>query len=452
MAIEQTKKFGDLIKELPVKKYVTVQKILPVGGLEVRKFTNGVISFHWRYTFQGRARREPIGVYDSSSPPKSVEPTAKGYSLIAAIRRAEQLSLKHFTLRESGGMPSLKKELSEQKKQNQREKVYTLQALMEMYCDYLEGLNRTSHKDVRSIVALHIVGKAPTLAETHANEVTGEQIADLMRMLFEEGKGRTANKLRSYVSAAYSVAKAAKSRPNIPVKFKEFGITHNPAADTAPDARANKPDKNPLSVEEMRQYWSIIKDLKGLKGAALRLHLLTGAQRLKQLVRLRTVDCGKDAITIFDGKGRPGHDPRPHCVPLIEPAAQALKECNPRGTYALSTDGGEKHIDAITLSRWACDIVGARIVDFQAKRLRSGVETILAAAKVTQEDRGRLQSHGNSGVQAKHYDGYDYMDEKRQALEILYQMLEGTYKPRKKKLTEEDETQLLELLRKLKQD
>ena len=89
MAIEQTKKFGDLIKELPVKKYLTVQKILPVGGLEVRKFTNGVISFHWRYTFQGRARREPIGVYDSSSPPKSVEPTAKGYSLIAAIRRAE---------------------------------------------------------------------------------------------------------------------------------------------------------------------------------------------------------------------------------------------------------------------------------------------------------------------------------------------------------------------------
>ena len=49
---------------------------------------------------------------------------------------------------------------------------------------------------------------------------------------------------------------------------------------------------------------------------------------------------------------------------------------------------------------------------------------MLASAGVSQEIRGRLQSHGISGVQARHYDGHDYMDEKRNALEALFRILE----------------------------
>jgi hypothetical protein len=61
---------------------------------------------------------------------------------------------------------------------------------------------------------------------------------------------------------------------------------------------------------------------------------------------------------------------------------------------------------------------------FQAKRLRSGVETLLASAGISQEIRGCLQSHGVAGVQARHYDGHDYMTEKRNALETLQRLLE----------------------------
>jgi hypothetical protein len=75
------------------------------------------------------------------------------------------------------------------------------------------------------------------------------------------------------------------------------------------------------------------------------------------------------------------------------------------------------------LSRWAVE-AAADIPDFQAKRIRSGVETTLAAAKISTEIRGRLQSHGISGVQARHYDGHDYLDEKRNALKMLFKLLE----------------------------
>ncbi|MNR65059.1 hypothetical protein D3C85_1879550 [compost metagenome] len=49
--------------------------------------------------------------------------------------------------------------------------------------------------------------------------------------------------------------------------------------------------------------------------------------------------------------------------------------------------------------------------------MRATIETHLAALGVNQERRAWLLSHGRSGVQAKHYDRYSYLPEKRQDLE-----------------------------------
>src|SRR3546814_6475285 len=90
------------------------------------------------------------------------------------------------------------------------------------------------------------------------------------------------------------------------------------------------------------------------------------------------------------------------------------------GKYALSTDSGKTHIAATTLSGWAKDAVADKIPDFTAKRLRSGVETLLSRHSVSKDIRGRLQSHGVAGVQDRHYDGHDYLPEKRAALVRLH--------------------------------
>jgi hypothetical protein len=106
-------------------------------------------------------------------------------------------------------------------------------------------------------------------------------------------------------------------------------------------------------------------------------------------------------------------------------AAEALRELNPKEEYALSTTGGTTHIAASTLSAWAKEAAPAAIAAFQAKRIRSGVETALAAARISKDVRGRLQSHGITGVQDRHYDGHEYMDEKRHALEVLFVLLDS---------------------------
>jgi integrase len=439
---------GEIINGLAVGGFAKLAKVTPAGSLEVRKLASGT-TFYWRVTLAGKTERVIVGIYDSKAAPKSLEPTARGYSVAAAIRAAEALAKVHKANLSIGGhrgvieaeaeAARLKAEaeakaiqvqavaeaeaIREADARKQDAEQYSLDRLMGDYCDYQKSIGRTSYKDALSIFKLHITDAWPKLAALPANQVTPEQVADMMRRLIEMGKGRTGNKLRTYLAAAYAVAKAVKTTPSIPIRFKSYSISVNPAAETAADKNQNNPDKNPFSAKEMRDYWQIIKPMPGFEGAILRLHLLTGGQRIEQLVRLKTADVTDKAITLYDGKGRPGKAPRPHSVPLVAAAATAMAECKPKGVYAISTDGGKTHLAATTLSRWAL-AAAKSMPGFRTKRIRSGVETLLASARISTEIRGRIQSHGISGVQARHYDGYDYIDEKRGALEILFKLLD----------------------------
>jgi hypothetical protein len=51
---------------------------------------------------------------------------------------------------------------------------------------------------------------------------------------------------------------------------------------------------------------------------------------------------------------------------------------------------------------------------FELRDIRRTAETMLGVSK---DIRAQLQSHGLGGVQGRHYDKHEYMDEKREALE-----------------------------------
>ncbi len=420
---------GKTINEMPTGIFATLLKIKPTGALQARRQASGSVHLYWRYSAGTVSERVAIGVYDPGAPPKSLEATGRGYSIAAATRAAEALAIQHHKHKKQGGRPALvaAEKIAQVKAEAAKVEAEknTLENLLTDYCDHLETLGRVAHKDARSIFKLHVVEAWPEVMALPANQVTGEQIADMMRRVLELGKARTGNKLRSYVRAAYQTARASRSKASIPLKFKAYNVTSNPASDTEPDEGANRADKNPLSAEELHQYWQIVKTMPGFIGGVLRLHLLTGGQRIEQLVRLKTTDVRGDGITLHDGKGRPGKAPRPHTVPLIPQAAAALLEVKPQGEYAISTDKGKTHLSAITLSHWAAAAAAAALPGFKTKRIRSGVETLLASARISSEIRGRLQSHGITGVQARHYDGHDYMEEKRHALETLFNLLDS---------------------------
>lgn len=415
---------GETLKELRAGVFLTVKGRLPRGGsLQARRLLNGAVQFYWRYSKDSATSREPIGPYDSSSPPKKLEPTAKGYSIAAALARCEALAQTHSDHANAGGLRAAKDQERQQsaarKLDRAEAEIRSLGSLLSTYVAYLRAEGRRSYYDSELIFKLHVREPWPKIWETEAAAISPEQLLDILRRLIEQGKGRTSNKLRSYVRAAYQCAIDVRALASIPSSFRAFAITVNPAALIRRDARFDKADKRPLTAAELREYWRLTDTAGGLAGSALRVHLLCGAPRIEQLLRLKWKDVSDQEITLFDGKGRPGTGLRPHPLPLVNTAVKALTEIERIGEYVFSTTRGVKPISAATLSGWSQGLVGQKIADFQLKRVRSGVETLLASAGVGREVRGHLQSHGLGGVQARHYDGHDYMKEKRAALELL---------------------------------
>ena len=438
MAIEtQQTTFGAILKGLKPGDFATLDERPKNGGsLQARKLSTGEVRFYFRYsqlneeTQKSEKLRKAIGVWDPAAPPKMRTASSRGFSVTAALEKCAELGALQAERKNTGGLKevALEERRSHLAKKAMRAELSqrTLKSLLAVYIDHLKAQGRRSWADAAQIFKAHVEDAWPETAATPAAEVTPDQVLDMLRRLVDDGKGRTANKLRAYLRAAYQCAIDVRTTMSIPVTFKAFAVVFNPAAQTKRDPKYDRPDKRPLSADELRTYWHAIRALEGIKGAALRLHLLTGGQRIQQLVRLRREHIRQRTITILDGKGRPGQGgPRPHILPLLGSVAADLDTLGSKGEFALSTNEGVKPISATTLSSWAHDAAVKSIPGFQLKRVRSGVETVLAANGVNREVRGQLQSHGLTGVQARHYDGHDYLPEKLHALELLFAVLTG---------------------------
>lgn len=372
-----------------------------VNGLMVRVTSNGAKSWCvFRRVKNGQPVRVTIGACDAIT---STVARQKAKAIIA------DLAL--------GNAPVKRPSIQAQIAAKQARQRLTVDALTSAYADLLQTRGQGSHSDVRSIFRLHLIEPHPSIASKPAADLATGEVVDVLRRVKEAGKDRTANKLRSYLRAAYETAIAAHVSHDVPVAFKAFAIHNNPVSSTKADDAANKADKQPHTLFEMRDYWRLIDRAPGKEAAMLRLHLLSGAQRIEQLIRLQRSDIGEESFTIYDSKGK-GSARRAHIVPLTTRMRADLQILDDGGTFLFSTKGNEP-VEATALRRYAIAHGAKSIPDFKLKRLRSGVETLLASRKVSKEIRGRLQSHGISGVQDKHYDAHEYLDEKRAALELL---------------------------------
>jgi integrase len=422
---------GARIKQLKVGAYVTLSPVLTKGSLQARKLSSGDIVFYWRHTSNSKTVRLAIGKYDSSQPPRSLAPSEEGtFSIRAAAVHANNLASRIGSDPQGEEeLESLELDQNVQAEQSCTTPRATFCELLRSYVRALKDNGCVTWQQVENSLNLHVLNKWSTLVEQAANTVTTKQLIDVLRPLHKKGNGRQANKIRAYVHAAFERAINAENNPAVEQELAGYGITTNPVSAIAANTQLNRSAKNPLSKDELIRYWQLIKNEKGVRGYALRLHLLSGSPRIAQLLRLKIQDIDSDFFRLEDRKGRPGGNPREHILPLTQVTRKITQELassfsNVASPYVLSTTHGKKPICNSTMTHWAADVVGKEIAGFQLKRVRSGVETILASLGVSEEVRGHLQSHGISGLQNKHYNGYEYFQEKLDALNLLFDVLE----------------------------
>lgn len=407
------------------------------GRLQARKTSKGV-AFYYRFTgTDGQSRRIALGTYDERG-------RRGGLSLAMARDRAGELTRRyragdrdlHLSLAEEIEARTIARAQRQAEQAAEAEaRAGTLGVLLMGYRDHLEAQGKTvTARDVTSLFNRHVLAARPALWARPAREVTTEDVVALVARLREAGHKRSADKLRSFIRAAYALAAAGRESADVPAALVALGIRENPAAGVRAVKGSRGRRERTLSVAELRAYWRRARLLAPTDAALLTLHLLTAGQRVRQLARVQTADWDRDAdvLTLRDPKGR-REEPRLHFVPLLPDVVAAINTLTAPGAgpFLFTVDGGLSSATydqlADRIARVADAMVAAGEVDsrFTAGDLRRSVETRLAALGVPQEVRAELLSHGLAGVQKQSYDRHTYLDEKRQALHLWLRMLSG---------------------------
>lgn len=400
-------------------------------GFGVRVTKAGAVAFVLNYYAQGAERRATVGRYGP----------APGLSIAAARKEAAKLRAQVL----AGADPvaakraavEAKRAADEAKRDRDR---HTLAVLVETYIADLRGQGKPERtaRDYETLFARAVADPFPKIAALPLDSVTVEAVMPAFHRLLKAGAVRDPEKLAALMKAAFNAARGAQSDASRH-RYAGLKVKGNPLVDlrvprpkkSADEARKAKAERYwTLTQPQLAAYWARIAAQDDAYGAMLRLHLLTGGQRREQLARLTRDDWHGEVITLWDGKGR-RRELREHKLPLLPEAVEAIQAmAGDKGDFLVTADKGRTAASASVLDH-ACGRVGAAMVEagellrpLTPGTIRRTVETLLGQARVFKEVRAQLQSHGLNGVQDRHYDMGDYLEHKREALELLRALCE----------------------------
>jgi integrase len=311
--------------------------------------------------------------------------------------------------------------------------------LMIAYADLLESQGKKDAHPVRKQIEKNIQSAFPRLWKKPVSAIDLDDCMEIVGSLKDAEKPRQADKIRSYIRTAFSKAINSRGDVNAPASMRRLDIKFNPARDMQKVTGSSNAKDRALTLAEFRAYWSRAKELPEPARSLAMLHVLTGGQRQQQLARVTLNDIDRDApsIKIMDYKGRRSA-PRLHVIPLLTEALEAIDRITGGGEFVFSCDGGQSPVhnafmsDVVKRIRAKMEEAGElEKGHFTAGSIRATVETRLAAKpyRVGSDVLAQLLSHGMGGVQARHYQHHDFFDEKAEALEMLYRMVEGKSEP-----------------------
>lgn len=310
--------------------------------------------------------------------------------------------------------------IEEERRQAEAEKHGTVQDLVDAYVEHLREQSKSSWQEVRRALereAIPVLG-----AGTLAREVPPRDIARACHNMIQRGVTTQANRLRSYL---YSAFRFGLHHDNDPMRLGsgvQFGLESNPVDAVPRNPSFERARERVLSWDEVRFLYHYGDQSAAPLGVLyFRLALLTGGQRVAEYMRSEwqewDLESGLWTIPAGHTKNR-----RIHVVPLTATAldvARALWAVTGGRDYVFASDRQYGPKDAQWPTRCAMRIHrrSDEVGYFRAADLRSTWKTLAGEAGISKEARDRVQNHALTDVSSQHYDRYDYLAEKRAALE-----------------------------------
>jgi len=303
----------------------------------------------------------------------------------------------------------------------------TVNQLFECYLAHLKNSGKVSYKQVKSSFEKDI---KPAIGNLKAREVRPIQIRNIIRSVYNRGSKIQASHLRTYLMAAYSFGlKADYDAVNsLDIQFR---IEYNPARDIPVPARSQPGERN-LSAEEIYALWHRLEtsNMSNATRTVIRLLFATGGQRVQEVLHMRwdELDFDRKVWELSSTRTKNG---KPHVVPLSDLAISLIKimcsdDVESEYVFPYKNDN-DLPMPFRTITRAVsrfCEhiedtdgnVVHSGFPKFVPKDIRRTVKSRMGEAGISKDIRDRLQNHALHDVSSKHYDRYDYLQPKKDAI------------------------------------
>lgn len=301
----------------------------------------------------------------------------------------------------------------------------TLRGLFQAYVEYLRVQGKSWKQAEYALLSLK--GAAQAIgADRRPADIRAADITPHLAEIHRRGKIVHANNVRMWISAAFSFGLKSANLYFDASAGTDWGLQFNPAGGIKPNPAASRARERNLSREEFRALWLWLETAAPLNraAAAMQLMMITG-QRPGEILRLAKTNYDPKEGTLEWPVTKNG---RPHCIPLPRQARAILDDLAPNehGLYFARVYNTSEPLRA-----YSCDRVIANYLDdtgaqhFINRDLRRTFKTLTGAAGLSKDIRDRLQNHIHSDVSSKHYDKWDYIPEKRAAMKVWEEYVDG---------------------------
>ncbi len=260
---------------------------------------------------------------------------------------------------------------------------------------------------------------------TKAKDVKTDEIKLILAAMIKRGAPTQANRVRSYLLAAFN---NGLRHDNDPASLNDnvlFGLTSNPVAIIPRQKDAEKVGDNYLLLPEVKALLATFQQahkVGELFAILLKLTFYTGGQRPYELAASQwsAIDWNEKTWLITKDISK---NKREHLIPLTDTALQlltVLKENNHNSLFIFPKHNApQEHtrLDSFSQAIAYYRKANPEFKHFIARDIRRTCKTLMGELGISKEIRDRLQNHAFSDVSSRHYDRFDYLPEKRHALE-----------------------------------
>jgi integrase len=301
----------------------------------------------------------------------------------------------------------------------------TFASVAALFLDDLRKRGRAAAylRDTRGFLDNHVL---PRIGDRALSDVARKDVIILLDDVAENGTVKIIDGKKQHLVGGGVTANRclAALRACLNFAIDRDLLTVNPCHRVKAPAQ-ERPRDRVLTDGEIRELWAVFESLGGPFGAFFKIALATG-QRKSEVSDMTwdELDLEKPTWALAGSRTKNG---RPHVIPLPVTVVDILQTLPRKGAWVLTTTGlgpingfskAKASVDTRVLAaRRESDPEAEPMLDWTIHDLRRSAATGMAQLGVPASVVSRVLNHSATGVTARHYNHYEYLAEKRHALD-----------------------------------